>query len=262
MTILHVMAMKLIVRPLLTNTRLSHRIDVNTRDYLSRTALHLAVFNGHVGIVRLLLDSGVNIDSENLKGDTALHTASYFSSRGFEEIVKLLLKGGISVNYRNRHGETALHRAAENGCAEVVRILLENGAYVNARDLRGMTALHHSTVGSYCGCDSVMRIFLENGADIGTRGHEARAGTSREQAAIVGLLLQYGASVDVQDTNGVTPLSKAVMTRSSMLVRMLLDAGASPEVPERFGVTPLTRASALSDNEEVFTLLQRNTAVG
>ncbi|RPB22051.1 ankyrin, partial [Terfezia boudieri ATCC MYA-4762] len=64
--------------------------------YVNRTALHLAAENGHLEVVKVLLDKGATMDA--------------------------------TTWYKNR---TALHMAAENGHLEVVKVLLDKGATIN-----------------------------------------------------------------------------------------------------------------------------------
>jgi ankyrin repeat protein len=54
------------------------------------------------------------------------------AGEGHLEIVKLLLEHGADVNAKTAY-ETALHLAAEKGHLEIVKFLLEHGADVNAK---------------------------------------------------------------------------------------------------------------------------------
>jgi ankyrin repeat protein len=53
--------------------------------------------------------------------------------RGYLVIVQMLLEKGIDINTRDSQGWTALHLAAERGQHEVVKLLLDRGADVYAR---------------------------------------------------------------------------------------------------------------------------------
>ncbi|MGA2093145.1 MAG: ankyrin repeat domain-containing protein [Sedimentisphaerales bacterium] len=64
-------------------------IEVNTRDRRGETALTMAVQNGNIEIVRLLLEKGADANVKNTDGITALIIAA---GEGHTEIVKLLLK--------------------------------------------------------------------------------------------------------------------------------------------------------------------------
>ena len=68
------------------------------------------------------------------------HTARGRPSPQVEEAVKVLVEAGADVNSENEADFTALHAAAFRGLNEVVEYLVAQGADINARDFRGRTA--------------------------------------------------------------------------------------------------------------------------
>ncbi|KZV33972.1 hypothetical protein F511_04197 [Dorcoceras hygrometricum] len=86
--------------------------------------LHYSAAHGHNEIVSLLLESGVDINLRNYRGQTALMQACQF---GHWEVVQTLILHRASVrkilvDYLN--GATALHLAALNGHSQCIRLLL------------------------------------------------------------------------------------------------------------------------------------------
>lgn len=59
------------------------------------TALMEAATCGYNDIIRLLLDSGANIDIEDVRGDTAINMAA---ARGHVDTVRFLVDQGALVN--------------------------------------------------------------------------------------------------------------------------------------------------------------------
>jgi uncharacterized protein len=111
-------------------------VDVNARNKRRETALIVAAARGHADVVKLLLDNGANINAKDESGRCALKHAVWL--QGHAEVVKVLLDRGADVNAGNR---TVLIHAAQRGHFEIVKLLLERGADVNAMNSRGQTAL-------------------------------------------------------------------------------------------------------------------------
>jgi ankyrin repeat protein len=61
--------------------------------------------------IRLALDSGVDVNSANATGDTALHTAAT-AGGGVPSIIRLLVERGGRLDVKNKQDRTALETAA------------------------------------------------------------------------------------------------------------------------------------------------------
>lgn len=75
-------------------------------------ALLYASGNGHLEIVKLLIEDGANVNLQNGFDSTALHAAA---SRGYDEIVLLLLEKGANVSLKDATGENAHQMAVRHG---------------------------------------------------------------------------------------------------------------------------------------------------
>jgi len=64
-------------------------IDIDAKDNLHSTALIDASWNGHINIVKILLEKGVDVNAKNNNGVTALMMASRW---GHTEIMSLIKK--------------------------------------------------------------------------------------------------------------------------------------------------------------------------
>ncbi|MBA0555306.1 hypothetical protein Golob_025496, partial [Gossypium lobatum] len=67
---------------------LNEGIDVNSIDLDGRTALHIAACEGHVEVVKLLLSRNANIDARDRWGSTAAADAKYYGNVEVYEILK------------------------------------------------------------------------------------------------------------------------------------------------------------------------------
>ena len=71
------------------------------------SALHCAVTNGHVAMLRLLLESGANA---NIRGQTYQRTPVFMAGEaGNEEMVSLLIQYGTKLNLIDQYGMKTIH---------------------------------------------------------------------------------------------------------------------------------------------------------
>jgi 3-keto-disaccharide hydrolase/Ankyrin repeats (3 copies) len=88
----------------------------NRRD----TLLHIASARGRIGIVKLLLSKGADINVTNADSNTPLHRAAYYNKK---DIVALLIKNGADRTIKNKNGKTPLRIATDQGYDEVRNLL-------------------------------------------------------------------------------------------------------------------------------------------
>jgi serine/threonine protein kinase len=97
--------------------------NTNSRDFHNVTALHIAASEGYVSVCEALLDygSGTEIDPRNVLDRTPLHLSCI---RGHLEVSQLLVRSGADVNSQDFEGNTPLHLAVEQGYMELIAWLL------------------------------------------------------------------------------------------------------------------------------------------
>ncbi|PSS04309.1 E3 ubiquitin-protein like [Actinidia chinensis var. chinensis] len=225
--------------------------------------LHYSAAQGHHEIVSLLLESGVDINLRNYRGQTALMQACQY---GHWEVVQtlVLFKANIhKADYLN--GGTALHLAALNGHSRCIRLLLadyipsipdtlnitrkvskngnsvlefDEGALhdiINKPADGGITALHMAALNGHVETlqllldlrASVSEVTVEDGTTIDLIGSGS---TPLHYAACGGnvqccqILVAKGASLSAENGNGWTPLMVARSWHRDCLEEILSSA--------------------------------------
>jgi ankyrin repeat protein len=126
---------------------LKYGADVNARDGISRSSLHLAEYHGKQEVVQMLLKHKADVNSQDIHGKTPLHTLlgtiSHFKEDE-DDIFNhlwLLLEHGVDVNRRDKDNNMPLLLVMEWKWFRIARIFLEHGADANVKNNNGMTAL-------------------------------------------------------------------------------------------------------------------------
>ncbi|XP_014229214.2 ankyrin-1-like [Trichogramma pretiosum] len=197
----------------------SQPLSLDARDKEGKTALHLALENGHREVARLLLERGAAPNLANPEGSTALHLICKMDRP--KALMKLLFQISdaksqpLPLDAQDMEGETALHLALENGLKDVAEWLLRKGADSNLADKEGSTALHII-------CQNFEYQYLaEMIFDISDENHRH-------------------VRIDAQDKNHLcTPLHWALYLWDEPAARLLLRRGANPNLADNKGSTAL-----------------------
>ena len=211
--------------------------SVNTLTNRGNSPLHLAVGMGSVIIVQALLEAGANPNAKDSYLQTPLHFAAFakldkesrrigdVSTR--KEIAILLVEAGASVDPTSSEGLTPLHNSGWSLSPELVSYLVEMGADLESNSF-GATPLHLAVTRP----EMIQPQILEAYDDIGV---------SRR---VVSKLLELGSEVNVESTNGGSPLRTAALTGDYFILELLLDAGANVNAASPTGKTALHIAAA------------------
>jgi len=93
-----------------------------SREY--RHPLHAACRNGHIEIVKLLLQHGANVHNTDQKGQTAFH---YAAESGYVEVMSLLIEYGAIPHCLDSNLRSPFYYAALQGRAEAMEFLDPSG---------------------------------------------------------------------------------------------------------------------------------------
>ncbi|XP_023717827.1 putative ankyrin repeat protein RF_0381 [Cryptotermes secundus] len=281
-------------------TNLSHSAKFTLTDTDTDSPLHSAVQHGHLDLIRLLIEQGVDVDTRaTFREQTPVHIAaklgefnclkllaSYGGSltsldgteKGFapihlailtgnDAIALWLLENGVSVNTESMAGISPLFCAIRCRNTQLVKVLIEKGADVNAKivNMDGITPLHSAVLVKDV---DIFKILLENGADF-TAFCNFRNQTVIHSAAAAGNLemfltmVRYNADMSVQTNNekGDRPIHLAASMGHVSIVEWLIENGISMEIINKEGHTPLHRAAFRGKIRVVKLLLKKGADV-
>jgi len=166
--------------------------DVNRRDRFDRaTALHWAAQEGHVPVVKRLLDAGADIDGAGDEHEMNVIGWATCFRRVRDDVADLLLARGAAPT---------IFSAIALGRGDLVRRLLADNPQLVSRRMSRFehrrTLLHFAVL--------------------------------KGQPDMVGLLLELGADPNLRDDEGNTPLNDASAKTDRSIVEKLIAAGADP----------------------------------
>jgi ankyrin repeat protein len=184
-----------------------------TPDHLS-----LATANGHLELISLFLDSGIDVNSINASGYTPL---MYACGRGRLETVQLLLSKGADVNLIGEGLDSPLKKSVKSNNLELVHLLIEKGADVN-RIVNKRTAL---TDACNVGNIDIVRLLLDNNADVNYTYYFYTPFTiacEEGHADIVNLLINKGGGHTEHDKRAISSIKDAACKKGNWKLLWLL----------------------------------------
>ena len=123
------------------------------------TRWHIASQEGHLEVVKILIEHGAEIEAIYKDGYTPLYIAS---QNGRLDVVEYLISQQANINMSCHHGSSPLYIATQQGQLDVVNLLLQKGANAEATK-SGFTPFY---VACRNGHLEVAKTLLEHGVDI------------------------------------------------------------------------------------------------
>ena len=191
-----------------------------------------------------------------MTSNTLAHEFLTAAEQGQLELLKNCLEKGVDINTTNRQGRTAIVNASLNKHYECVSFLISAGADINKQDQPCFNPFLLCCLNDDL---TLLRLVLpaKPNLDLLTRfgGVGITPASEKGHVDIVRELLEK-TDINVNHTNfvGWTPLLEAIVLndggeKQQQIVKLLLDHGANPHMTDKYGKKPLELAREKGYNE-------------
>jgi len=141
--------------------------DINARDQDGWTALIWSIIEGHKDVTELLINRGADINTISLDSYAALIELAI---QGHQDVVELISNYiNTDIHLTNNYGWTPLIWAVIEGHKDIIEILLNRDADINAINKGGNTAL---MIAAFYGNKEIVELLLNYGADVNLRNKD------------------------------------------------------------------------------------------
>ena len=229
----------------LTDLVTTYHADPNILNKQGIGPVEMALVYRDAETLKCLFDAGVNIK----RGKKML--LQYAEAHGFTNSVELI---------KEELGKLLWKAVDEENVAEIKEMLENCGAYVDeACKLEGYEGWTTLFLAAHKNNLQVAKLLCDSQANVDIRCEDGRSAvsvavqTGRKEVLLC--LIAEGASVNIEDLNGSTPLLLAVKAGDLPLVQILLHAGANP-YHEQGGVS-VAQAALESSNKNIVYMFER-----
>lgn len=205
--------------------------------------------NKETAVISYFIEKGNDVNQADKKGNTPL---SYASFRNSAEVVSLLLSKKANVNIKNNEGQSPVNEAVRGNSAKVVSLLIENGADIHVKDNEG-NSLAYYLVNSYNprdakNFDEKWEVLAKNGLKFNQIQSNSNSlyhlAVENGNIDLLKKVASVGIDINTKNSDGLTPLHKAVMSAKNMeIIEFLLKNGANKSIKTDFGETVFELAS-------------------
>ncbi|UJR24559.1 hypothetical protein I4U23_005934 [Adineta vaga] len=216
---------------------LQRGVDINTSNIDGLTALHQSCIDNNLHMVEYLLNKKADINCQDNEGWTPLHAAS---SCGNIDIVKYLLSHGAIVDVCNNEGELPIDIAEGE---DIISYLEDDMRRKGIDDQQSRNYEHQLMIKHAQDSLNNNKNGLKSTADvivhIRTGATALHVAAAKGYIDVIDLLIRAGANLNSVDNDGWTPLHAAAHWDKHDVIKYLIEKNASLDVKNYAGQTPL-----------------------
>ena len=191
----------------------------------NRYSMIQAAAYGDLSRIKSLLESGVNVNTRDSMNRTALHLAC---AEGHSHIVRFLVEHGSCLKIKDRHGYTPLQDAVRNGHKEVIEIMILAGAQCSTETIAEMEArlCGYAFSGNLNEVEKMIRDGTSPSCADYLGNSPLHLAVQQKKHEMVVYLLSIKAEINCKNMKGDTPLSIALRNQDHCLADILIKAGS------------------------------------
>ena len=237
---------------------ISKNIDVDSKNYINRTALHFACIGENYNkkkispeLIKILVDAGANINAQDEKGNTPLLYA--IKNNASIENINYLIDKAANVKLANEINETVLHNdyLYKKNNFPLLKKVVDKGIDVKTKTKNSETALLYAIDNNNL---EAIKYLLEKGAEKLQNKHIEHA-IKTKNIELVKLLTSKGDNINFKQLN----TNIAVESGTYEILEFLLSKGADANYGGEWK-NPLHYAAKIKNSTKTIDLLLQKGA--
>ena len=233
---------------------LSDGASIEARNDNGDNAFTMAASGGHAQLVRSFM-TDLTFGADSRDAQRGFRNAAYY---GHTDVLMVFLDEGVDIESSDANGRTALMQAAAGRKPNAVNLLLTREANVNARDNNGFTPFLHAVNSD---SNKVLRVFMEERVLVKTTDYEAQQGmriaARNNRRRSMKYLMARGIDINSRNSvNGTSALMESARQGHKKATEMLVKARANLNLQNNRGETALMLAAANSKNNTTKVLIK------